>query len=156
MNMPTVLTIPDMAMQVGMAFAATVAFAILFNAPARELAFCGLTGATGWFFYRLCLIFYPGEFVPASLAGAVAIAVCGRYLCYIRKTPVTVYLVAGIIPIVPGYGIYNTMYEMIITGDKMSSLNFGVLTLKIAGVIAVGLITVLSLPRGIFDFSEKN
>ena len=38
-------------LQTGVAFAATIAFAVIFHSPRRELLFTGLTGAAGWAVY---------------------------------------------------------------------------------------------------------
>ena len=52
-------------------------------------------------------------------------------------------------PLVPGAGIYYTVYAFI-TGDNAGALFKGVETLKIAGAIALGIVLVLALPRGVF------
>ena len=58
-------------------------------------------------------------------------------------------IIGGIIPLVPGAGIYYTVYAFI-TGDNAGALFKGVETLKIAGAIALGIVLVLALPRGVF------
>lgn len=62
---------------------------------------------------------------------------------------VTVFLTGGIFPLVPGAGIYYTVYAFI-TGDNAAAVFKGVETLKIAGVIALGIVLVLALPKGVF------
>ena len=87
--------------------------------------------------------------VAASLYGTLALALLSRVLAVVRRCPVTVFLTGGIFPLVPGAGIYYTVYAFI-TGDNAGVLFKGVETLKIAGAIALGIVLVLALPRGVF------
>ena len=41
----------DLVVQFIVAVFATIAFAVLFSVPKKELAFCGFTGALGWIIY---------------------------------------------------------------------------------------------------------
>lgn len=138
----------QLLVQCGVSFIAVLAFAILFHAPRREWAPCGLTGMVGWVVYWLAV--QGGvSVVAASLYGALALALLSRVLAVVRRCPVTVFLTGGIFPLVPGAGIYYTVYAFI-TGDNAGALFKGVETLKIAGAIALGIVLVLALPRGVF------
>lgn len=142
--------------QTVVAFAATIAFSTLFNIPRRELLWCGLTGAAGWFFCRLTVFFIPNGLVMGTFFGTLALTIISRCLSFARKTPVLVYLIGGILPLVPGAGLYYTMYNMIITGDSAKAFEMGLETAKITGVIAIGIMCVLSLPRGFFEFKWRS
>ena len=134
--------------QCAVSFAAVMAFAILFHAPRREWVPCGLTGMVGWVVYWLAV--QGGiSVVAASFCGTLALALLSRVLAVVRRCPVTVFLTGGIFPLVPGAGIYYTVYAFI-TGDNAAAVFKGVETLKIAGVIALGIVLVLALPRGVF------
>ena len=61
------------------------------------------------------------------------------------KTPVTVFLLTGIFPLVPGAGIYYTAYYFI-QGENALSLANGISTFKVAVSLAVGIALVLGLP----------
>ena len=102
----------------------------------------------GWVMYWLAV--QGGvSVVAASLCGTLALALLSRVLAVVRRCPVTVFLTGGIFPLVPGAGIYYTVYAFI-TGDNAGALFKGVETLKIAGAIALGIVLVLALPRGVF------
>ena len=134
--------------QCAVSFAAVMAFAILFHAPRREWVPCGLTGMMGWMVYWLAV--QGGlSVVAASFWGTLGLALLSRVLAVVRRCPVTVFLTGGIFPLVPGAGIYYTVYAFI-TGDTAAAVFKGVETLKIAGVIALGIVLVLSLPKGVF------
>ena len=134
--------------QCAVSFAAVMAFAILFHAPRREWVPCGLTGIVGWVVYWLAV--QGGiSVVAASFCGTLGLALLSRVLAVVRRCPVTVFLTGGIFPLVPGAGIYYTVYAFI-TGDNAAAVFKGVETLKIAGVIALGIVLVLALPKGVF------
>ena len=134
--------------QCAVSFAAVMAFAILFHAPRREWVPCGLTGMVGWVVYWLAV--QGGiSVVAASFCGTLGLALLSRVLAVVRRFPVTVFLTGGIFPLVPGAGIYYTVYAFI-TGDNAAAVFKGVETLKIAGVIALGIVLVLALPKGVF------
>lgn len=134
--------------QCAVSFVAVMAFAILFHAPRREWVPCGLTGMVGWVVYWLAV--QGGiSVVAASFCGTLGLALLSRVLAVVRRCPVTVFLTGGIFPLVPGAGIYYTVYAFI-TGDNAAAVFKGVETLKIAGVIALGIVLVLALPKGVF------
>ena len=67
----------------------------------------------------------------------------------VKKCPVTVYLVPGLIPLVPGSGIYRTM-QYFVSGQNDLFWQTGLYTLEIAAVIGFAMICVSSVVRMIF------
>ena len=128
---------------------ATLSFAVLFCAPKSELLFCGLTGAIGWIVYLICLQFDTGT-VIANMIATLALTVFSRVVAALRKNPVTVYLIAGIFPLVPGAGIYYTSYYFIMN-DMSEFSRYGMETIKVAGAIVLGIIFGFSLPQAWFN-----
>lgn len=81
-------------------FFGTIAFSILFNVPRRFYLSCGLTGMLGWLCY--CLVSpYTGATV-ASFLGTIVVVLMSRILAVYQKCPITVFLISGIFPLVPG------------------------------------------------------
>ena len=136
-----------------LAYMATIGFSLIFNVPVKELAFCGIAGAFGWLVYQAVMSLSPGV-VAASFAAALVIAYISRAFSFRRKMPANLYMIPGVIPLVPGAGIYYTMYY-IINGDNTEAILRGIETMMISGVIAIGLLIILSLPQGMFRFFEK-
>lgn len=64
----------------------------------------------------------------------------------IFKAPVTVFLIAGILPTVPGAGMYRIVYY-IIQGDRAMSSYYLTNTLELAGVIAIAIFIMDTLFR---------
>ena len=116
--------------------AGTLSFAILFACPKRTLPYCGLVGAVGWFIYETAILFGLEAFAASLLARIFAMAL---------KTPVTIFLLTGIFPLVPGAGIYYAAYYFIQGSNELALAN-GISTFKIAVALAVGIALVLGLP----------
>ena len=72
----------------------------------------------------------------------------------IHKMPVTIYLVAGLIPLVPGSGIYRTM-EYCVMGENQLFWQTGLYTLEISAVIGFAMICVSSIVRILFTIQSK-
>ena len=140
--------------QCAVSYVATVAFALLFHAPRDQYFWCGLTGMAGWGVYWVLMQLPQPSPVLASFAGALALALLTRILSIRRRCPSAVYITAGIFPLVPGVGIYYTVYYFIM---DMSAefLTKGVETLKITVAIALGIVLVLALPGGMFRFLRQ-
>ena len=78
------------------------------------------------------------EKVPSVCSFFLAVAFLSHILARIKKAPVTVFLIAGILPSVPGAGIYRTVYYLI-QGDQALSMRYLVVTLHTAGAIALAI-----------------
>lgn len=138
------------ALQTAVAFVATIAFAIIFHTPRKEYIWTGFTGAAGWLVYLVAM--YAGcGVVAASFFATVALAWLSRIFSFRRKAPVTIFLICGIFPLVPGAGIYYTGYYFFMS-DNALGLSKGLETIKIAIAIALGIGIVLSLPSILFSF----
>lgn len=127
------------------AFAAAFAFSVIFNVSKSELIFCGLVGLVGQSVY-LAVSQATGEATASVLLAAAASTALSRILATIRKMPVTVFLLSGIISLVPGMGMYNTVYS-IISSDYAAALKTGAETVKSACAIAIGIAILLALPN---------
>lgn len=132
---------------------ATLSFAVLFSAPKKELFFCGLTGAVGWIVYLI--FFNHNASIPiANLIATFALTLISRVIASARKNPVTLYLITGIFPIVPGAGIYYTSYYFIMNDMEQFS-NYGMQTIKVAGAIVLGTVFGFALPQAWFNALGK-
>ena len=121
----------------------TIAFALLFQVPRKYYLYCGIAGACGWICYKLIL---PYTTEPVSIFFAtVLVIILSRSFAVYKRCPVTVFLIAGIFPLVPGAGIYYTAYYFIQNNNALALSN-GISTFKIAVVLATGIALVLGLP----------
>lgn len=142
-----------MMLQMLVAMAATVAFAVLFHVPKSEYILCGINGAIGWGVYLFCTGHGTGK-ASASMWAALMLTLIARIFSALRKMPSTVFLITGIFTLVPGAGIYYTSYYLII--DELNQcVAKGIETFKIAGAIVLGMIFGLMLPQSWFNQLRK-
>ena len=124
---------------------ATIGFGITFQMPRRHYLACGLTGAVGWMVYIFGVELFSMSPAVATLVATLPLTACARFFSVRHKAPVTIFLLPGIFPLVPGAGIYYTAYYFL-RDDRTLFLNKGVETLKIALAMALGIALVCSLP----------
>ena len=117
---------------------ATMAFGFIFNVPKKAIVSGGIIGMTGWITY-VYLSTYRLETISATLISAFIVATLSQFLAKYQKLPVTVFSVAGIIPLVPGGLAYETM-RYFVENNYSFAIKYATKTLLISGAIAFGLI----------------
>ena len=127
------------------AFIAIFSFAIMLETPKKYLTYAGVVGAIGWFVYLLAMAKSPNE-ILATFLSALAIALVSQIFARVLKLPVTVFLVAGILPTVPGAGMYRIVYYFI-QNDMSMAAHYLALTLELAGAIAIGIFLIDAMFR---------
>ena len=137
------------AIQLVAAFVGTVGFSALFGAPRRYYLYCGLAGMAGWAVY---LIVAAGHsVVGAAFFAALTVAAISHVMARLCRCPVTVFLICGIIPLVPGGGIFWTAYYIVTEQLRMAAAT-GFVALKVTIAIAGGII----LASGIINKCHLN
>lgn len=126
------------------AAAGTLFFGIRFAVPRRAMLHSALVGAVGWLVYELA-VFYGMSAEAASLLAVIPLTMLARAFAILLKAPVTVFLLCGIFPLVPGAGIYYTAYYFI-QNDNALAASHGLATFKVAVALAIGISVVLSIP----------
>ncbi len=125
-------------------FLGTVGFAVVFNAPKKSLIYSGLCGGIGWTIYTVLEpLASPAH---ANLIAAISVATLGEVFARVNKTPVTAFVIPGILPLVPGFGIYNTMLNLLQNNFELG-LSLGINTIFNSGAIAIGIILVSSVAK---------
>ena len=119
-------------------FVATIGFCVIFNIRGKMVFFASFGAALGWLAFELSA-FFGTDLSQYFIATA-------EIMARLHKVPVTVYLIAALIPLVPGSGIYYTM-EHFIDGNIDAFLSTFVHTIAIAGCLAFGILLVSSLVR---------
>ena len=121
-------------------FVAIVCFAVLMECPKRYLVLAGITGAVGGGVY-LFSVEQGADVVLASFLSAFAITFLSHVFARVFRAPVTIFLIPGILPTVPGAGMYRIVYYMM-DGDRNTCSYYLVQTLEIAGMIALAIFLV--------------
>ncbi|WZL82060.1 threonine/serine exporter family protein [Vallitaleaceae bacterium 9-2] len=122
-----------------------IGFSFIFNLPRRVLLHSGIAGAFGWVAYTYFLNTFSST-IAAALIGALVVGLLGEILARIMKMPATTFVIPGIIPLVPGYGLYYSMLK-IIERNYQQALNVGFESLLIALGIAAGVIISTSMGK---------
>ncbi len=94
------------------AFISTIGFSIMFNQPRKLLINSGITGAIGFITYKF-IYKISGDYIIACLLGSICVGVIGQVFAAFTKHPSTLFTIPGIIPLVPGYQLYNTMLNLV-------------------------------------------
>ena len=136
--------IGQLVAQFFLAAAGTWSFAVLFACPKRLLPYGALVGGVGWLVYELAVLLGM-DTTAASLLAVIPLTLLTRIFAILLKAPVTVFLLPGIFPLVPGAGIYYTAYYFI-QGNNPLALSNGISTFKIAVALATGIALVLGIP----------
>jgi len=127
------------------AFLSTVGFSILFSIPRDSILKSGVCGALGWLVYVEINNSFSSP-VAGAFLGAITVSMIGEFFARYFRKPATVFIIPGIIPLVPGAGMYYTMLA-IIEKDFFKSAQIGSETIFVAGSIASGIIISSSLSK---------
>ena len=122
------------------AFLAILCFAIMLETPKKYIVFAGIVGAVGWFVFLFAGKMGASE-VFATFLSALTIAFISHVFARLFKTPVTGFLIAGILPTVPGAGMYHIGYYLFQRDMDMMAY-YITSVLQIAGVIAAAIFIV--------------
>ena len=71
-----------------------------------------------------------------------------------QRCPVTVFLISGIIPLVPGAGVYWTAYYLIMNNTS-EALTRGFTAIRVAVAIVLGIVLMLEIPNRLFVRKQK-
>ena len=108
---------------------------------------CSLNGGVSWLVYLLLEGVCPQA--TRYLIATIVVSVLAELMARVLKAPATIFLIVGIIPLVPGGGLYYTM-EALLSGDTALFTRTALETAACAGAIAVGVSMVSSLARLLF------
>ena len=131
----------------------TAGFAVFFNIPRDSVVKSSFCGAIGWLVYII-----SNELISSSIAGAllaaISVGLLGEFLAKRYKKPSTIFTIPGIIPLVPGAGMYYTALAVI---DKnfISAAELGTESIFIAVAIAIGVIVSSSFSRALVRIKLK-
>ena len=135
------------------AFLAVYFFTMLLEIPKKYAFYCSLAGGVNWWIYLIVM-----EKMSSSMAAAffasLAVAILSQVFARIQKTPVTVFLVAGILPTVPGAAIYRSVYYFIHNNSNQCTY-YLLQTLQIAGAIAMAIFITDSLFRMVQHYQNR-
>ncbi len=133
----------------------SIGFALIFGVAKKHFAFALISSVLSCLAFELVFALGGGMFM-SSFIGAGLAAAYSDIMAHKIKTPATVMIIIGIIPLVPGARLYYTMLGIVRDDMEMFSAN-GESALLIAAGIAVGILTVTAISKPInAKLSELN
>ena len=120
----------------------TCGFAIIQRVPLSKMPFCIITGAVPWGFYHF-LMYQGVSSIFACFLASCLVALISDIFSRTLKEASTIFIIPGIISLVPGAGTYYTMLSLL-HHDMNGFADNGINTLMMAGAIAVGLLITTS------------
>lgn len=143
----------EMILQIFGAFMAVACFSGLFELPKKFRVNAGVVGGICWFVYLVIYLASKSKIIAALTASLVA-AMCSHISAKILKAPMSVFLVPGVLPVVPGSSIYYCVYYAI--HDNRSQATFYLIeTIQISSAIAVAIYLLDSIIRTIRNQKKK-
>lgn len=127
------------------AYVACFGFGYIFHIRGKLLFVTPIGGVIIWGVY-LALENTVSSVIIRTLLATMAVAIFCEIIARCLKTPVTVFMIIAILPLVPGSGIYYTM-ESCIKSDYNEFVSRGMETIGIAGAIAVGMLIISTFFR---------
>ena len=121
-----------------LSFLATLFFGVLFKVPRKAIVVAALIGGLGYVAYRLIL---PASSITAFFTGAFVIALLSEWAARLIKCPVPLFMMTAVIPLVPGWGLYQTMLYAV-QSDMNAALLAGTNTMMGLAAIALAIALV--------------
>lgn len=140
--------IEDIFVNVAAPFMATLAYAILFSVPKRYYLSCGFMGLIGWLTYLA--VHRKLSVAAASFVATLVVVFISRILTVRMKCPITIFLLFGIIPLIPGAGVYYTVYYLVTNRLTLAAMK-GLEAVKVSFAIVLGIIFIISIPTEVFQ-----
>ena len=129
-----------MALQISMAVVGSVGFAMLFNLRSKHLFFAALGGGLTWGIYLFCSG-WMDSFFACNLAAAIGASIYGEVMAAIFKTPLVIFRIPAMVPLIPGGSLYYTINAALLK-DQAAFEEKGMETMAAALAISVGIVAV--------------
>lgn len=134
---------------------ASLCFGVLFRLRGAKLVFAAGGGMLSWFIYAGSGMLFPTHSVLGFFFAAVGFTFYSECCARILGAPTSIFLTISLIPLVPGNGIYQTMYYCVL-GDTTKALAECINTVAIAGALALGIVVVSSVFHALLIIKPKH
>lgn len=142
----------EAVIQIVTAAIGTLGFSIYFRVNERNVFASTLGGAIGWAIY-LAIFHFTSHLFMANFIAALMVYLYAEAAARILKAPANIYLIPGIIPLLPGNALYYTM-RGIVDGNSEMLASYGTDTLAITFGIAAGIVVGTIIITYCLHFSE--
>lgn len=133
----------------------TVAFAILFGIPKKYYLYCAPIGAAGWLLYRVMTTLAGAGIFEATFLATALVVLLSRFVAVAEQCPATVFVTAGIFPLVPGAGIYWACYYLVTNQFDLAGENALSALQAMIGIV-LGIVFIFELPYHFFNLKKRS
>lgn len=116
----------------------SLGFALIAHIRIRHLAVATLGGLLSWALFLPGYLLTGSVFLP-NLVATMAVYTWSEIMARLKKAPVTVFLVPGILPLLPGSFLYYTM-QALMAGQMELFQHFAVTTVSVTLGISCGIV----------------
>lgn len=113
----------------------TLGFGLLFHAKKNKLVYIMIGGFLNYLGYSF-IYRYTSNIFLSSLGCAVVTSIYSNIMAIVLKCPSTVFILTGLIPIVPGSSLFYMMQGFVLKNYDLAKLNFGITCEVILGIVA--------------------
>lgn len=118
-------------------------YALIFHVRGRDVLWAAFGGLISWGTYLLTSLFTSSDVLRYFIC-AFFLTVYAEIMARVRRSPTTVFLVAGAIPLIPGASLYRAMSAAVSGAWKQAAAG-GKTTLLLAAAIAGGILSCTAL-----------
>ena len=131
--------------QILMAGVGTLGFALFFSVNKKHIAAATFGGLLSWTIY-LIIYHITGSIFLGNMIASMVVCLWSELMARKLKAPTNIFMIPGIIPLLPGGTLYYTMEAMLQKNNKVfieKGLQTVMITLGIvAGIVVVSVILV--------------
>lgn len=140
--------------QILMVVIGSVGFAIFFNIEKSKIPSVAIGGLISWLIYLICFEGTKSIFTSTFIS-AIAVSIYSEVMARVLKSPANIFLIASIIPLLPGGSFYYTMSAAISMNLELFKLK-GFETFTIVLAIVTGVVIGFFIFTQIFKSLKKN
>ena len=115
--------------------------------------FAGIIGGIGWTVYMILFDFSQNP-ILSNFFAATLISLLSEILARRMKFPAIIFVIPGILPLIPGLGLYNTMLSLV-EGNYSNAISVGTNALFVSASISMGVLLITSLVKTYYIIRRK-
>lgn len=135
------------------AFFATMGFAMFFNCPKRILTMACFVSGIIWVIYKY-LVLNTDNVILAGFTASFILGLLSEICARKFKTPAILFILPGLVPMIPGAGTYYSMYYLIY-GEYKTFQSVASETFYILIALALGVVASAGIARAILTIKYK-
>lgn len=124
---------------------AVFAFTYFFNTPRDTMFLGGIIGGLSWAIFKLVLP-YNNSYLFAGFLASMFIGISSEIAAIVFKHAATMYILPALLPLVPGAGIFYSMYYAI-NGDTVNMKTATIQTIYLIISLAIGIVASSTFAR---------